>query len=123
MNRKVLVVDDDIRMIELEKVLFTRHGFDVLVASDGDKAVEEALRETPDLIVLDIEMPGKDGYATLMELRSHRNLKDIPVIILSALTEDVYHQISESMGTVAHLEKPFDPNALIEKAREILGVS
>ncbi len=122
MSKRVLVVDDDRRMLELERVLFTKHGFEVVVASDGREAIEAALKSEPDLIVLDIEMPGKDGYATLMELRSHKKLKDVPVIVLSALTDDVYHKISESMGTVEHIDKPFDPERLISKAKEILNI-
>jgi|Deesub1362B_J571_1020462.scaffolds.fasta_scaffold00236_2 DNA-binding response OmpR family regulator len=122
MSKRVLVVDDDRRMLELERVLFTKHGFEVVVASDGSEAIEAALKSEPDLIVLDIEMPGKDGYATLMELRSHKKLKDVPVIVLSALTDDVYHKISESMGTVEHIDKPFDPERLISKAKEILDI-
>jgi DNA-binding response OmpR family regulator len=123
MSKKVLVVDDDRRMLELERILFTKHGFDVVVASNGNEAIEAALKSEPDLIVLDIEMPGKDGYATLVELRSHKKLNNIPVIVLSALTENVYHRISESMGTVEHIDKPFDPERLISKAKEILNIS
>ncbi len=123
MNKHVLVVDDDQKMLELEKVVFTKHGFSVETAASGTEAIEKALARRPDIIVLDIEMPGKDGYATLMELRSHKELKDLPVIILSGLTEEVYHKISESMGTVEHLDKPFDPNLLLEKARTVLGIS
>jgi len=103
MKKKILAVDDESKILQLEKILFTKNGFDVVTASDGNEAVQTALSFNPDLILLDIEMPGKDGYATLAELRSHKELKDIPVIVLSGLRDETYHKISESMGSVVHL--------------------
>ena len=120
MKKKILAVDDEEKILQLEKVLFTKNGFDVVTASNGTEAVKTALAANPDLILLDIEMPGKDGYATLMELKGHKELKDIPVIILSGLREEVYHKISKTMGTVEHIDKPFDPDKLLAKANEIL---
>ncbi len=121
MSKKLLLVDDENRILQLEKVLFTKNGYDVVTAADGDGALKAALAERPDLVVLDIEMPGKDGYATLMEMRGHEALKKTPVIIMSGLTDDVYHGISGSLGTVAHINKPFAPDVLLAKVREIIG--
>jgi len=121
MSKKILVVDDDKNIIQLQKVLFTKHGFDVVTASNGVEAIEIAVREIPDIVVLDIDMPGKDGYATLLEMRSYKELRDIPVIILSALSDDIYHNISSSLGTVYHLDKPFSPDELLMKVKEIIS--
>ncbi|OGW33138.1 MAG: hypothetical protein A2X59_05910 [Nitrospirae bacterium GWC2_42_7] len=120
MKKKILAVDDESKILQLEKILFTKNGFDVVTASDGNEAVQTALSFNPDLILLDIEMPGKDGYATLAELRSHKELKDIPVIVLSGLRDETYHKISESMGSVEHIDKPFAPDKLLAKVNEIL---
>lgn len=121
MSKKILAVDDEKNILELEKILFMKNGFAVTTASNGGDAIEAALREKPDLIVLDIEMPGKDGYATLIELRGTDECKDIPVIILSALRDDVYHKISASFSKVDHVNKPFDPIVLLQKVKEVLG--
>jgi len=121
MGKKLLLVDDESKILQLEKVLFTKSGYEVVTASNGAEGLKLALSELPDLIVLDIEMPGKDGYATLMDIRGHAELKQTPVIIMSGLSDDVYHTISESLGTVAHINKPFAPDKLLAKVREILG--
>lgn len=120
MSKRILVVDDDRKIQELQKVLFTRSGFEVVTADDGFQAIKTALEKTPDIIILDIEMPGKDGYATLVELRSHAELKEIPVIMLSGLTDQVYHQISGSLGTFMHMNKPFAPDKLLSTVKAIL---
>ncbi|KJR43724.1 response regulator receiver protein [Candidatus Magnetoovum chiemensis] len=120
-NKKILAVDDEKNILELEKVLFIKSGYQVITASNGNEAIAAALRETPDLIVLDVEMPQKDGFATLLEMRGLDNLKDIPVIILSGLKDEIHHKLSASLGSVSHLDKPFDPNKLLSKVKEIIG--
>lgn len=83
--KKVLVVEDDTFLRNAYRVKLTKQGFDTKLASDGEEAITMLQTFTPDIIILDLVMPKKDGFATLAEIKAHESWKSIPVIIASNL--------------------------------------
>jgi len=125
----ILIVDDDpdIRSIEAA-VLETLGGFSIAEAQNGIEGIRKATSLQPRLIVLDLQMPEKDGFETLQELRSTSETRHIPVIIASGIdsaevSESTHHEVMRRSGhgPEALLEKPLDPELLLRTARELLG--
>ena len=125
----ILIVDDDpdIRCIEAA-VLETLGGFSIAEAQNGIEGIRKATSLQPRLIVLDLQMPEKDGFETLQELRSTSETRHIPVIIASGIdsaevSESTHHEVMRRSGhgPEALLEKPLDPELLLRTARELLG--
>ena len=82
---KILIAEDDEFLLKVYRMTLEQEKFDVVIAKDGEESLKQAAKETPDLILLDILMPKKDGFDVLKELKENEDLKDIPVIILSNL--------------------------------------
>ncbi|MEW6617953.1 MAG: response regulator [bacterium] len=120
MNKKVLLTDDDEVILKIGKFNLEKAGYEVFTASNGQDAVERSRDIKPDLIILDIMMPIMDGYTALLKLKGYEETRDIPIVILTAQEGDVYKKISGEMGAIEHLNKPFNPNDLVEKVNSIL---
>lgn len=120
MLKHIVVVDDDKEIREIITFALTRNGFDVTEASNGMQL--QALLDThlPDLILLDVMMPGQDGYQIFYYLRSEPTTQHIPVIIMTAHAEDIYARISFDMGA-EHITKPFHPLEVVEKVKKMLS--
>ena len=106
--KSILVVDDDESIRKYLRRILETHGYEVLDACDGNAAIERYVEREPDLVVLDILMPGKDGIETLFELK--KNDKHIKIIIMSGggrLRPDNYLEIAEMVGVCAAMKKPF----------------
>jgi CheY-like chemotaxis protein len=116
MKKKILVIDDDINVRDYLVSLFTDNGYDVSVAGDVREGLEETRRYRPDLITLDIQMPGEWGPRFYRQLSQDPDLKNIPVIIISGLTGHQYAVVK----AVAALSKPFDRNELLKIVKETL---
>ncbi|MBI2568165.1 MAG: response regulator [Candidatus Schekmanbacteria bacterium] len=117
----VLLVDDDEDIRAIGKTsLANVGGWRVWTAASGREAIAQARAETPDLIVLDVMMPGMDGPTTLAELRAHDATRHIPVIFLTAKAQRHEVHRLESLGGAGVLTKPFDPMALPEAIRDLL---
>jgi DNA-binding response OmpR family regulator len=112
----VLIVDDEARIVNFLRSKLRVCGYDVLTASDGKEALEQFHNNDPDLIILDLLMPGMDGKTFLKELRS---FSQVPVIILSAKNEDIDKIQGLNMGADDYLPKPFNPNELIARIEAI----
>ena len=127
-NRKtVLVADDEPDAVEFVRSVL-EDDFEVIDASDGLRAVEEAKARRPDLIILDVQMPNKDGFTTLYDLRQDSMTKSIPVVFLTAVTERTgipfsADAVEEYMGErpEAYIEKPIDPEHLLRTVRRLTG--
>jgi two-component system phosphate regulon response regulator PhoB len=118
---RVLVVDDDRRMLELLEITFTTHGFEVLKAADGDEAYRKAVTEHPDLIVLDVRLPRRSGYEVCEALRRERGERTAPIILVSAAGETDARVHGLSSGADDFLAKPFSPKELVARARRVLA--
>jgi two-component system phosphate regulon response regulator OmpR len=115
---KILVVDDDARIRDLLRRYLTQQDFEVLLAEDGKSMLRVMQRETVDLIVLDLMMPGDDGLTVCRKLRSAKDLT--PVIMLTAKGEDVDRIIGLEVGADDYLGKPFNPRELLARINAVL---
>lgn len=111
----ILVVDDDVPILVLMKNLLREFGFETATAASGQQAIEEARRQTPNLILLDKNMPGMSGDEVLRTLRDEGTIHGIPVLILSG--EPVDPNELATLGATAAILKPFDVPKLIDTIR------
>ena len=118
---RVLLVDDEPVLLRLLQVNFRVGGFEVAVAPDGETALAQAERATPDAVVLDVLLPGIDGFEVLRRLREAPGTARVPVVMLSAQAQDVDRERGYALGVDAYVTKPFDPPALLALVREALG--
>ena len=116
----VLVVDDEDDVLNLLRVVLERDGHRVLTASDGQSALTLAYDERPDAILLDIMMPGMDGWQVLRALKAEERTRAIPVAMVSARTEGREKIIGLQEGAVRYIEKPFSTAAVVSEVRSIL---
>jgi two-component system alkaline phosphatase synthesis response regulator PhoP len=116
-GKRVLVVDDDVKTVELVKLYLSRDGYKVLSAYDGTEALRLARENRPDLIVLDLMLPGVDG---LEVCRTLRNESDVPIIMLTARTTDEDKLTGLGLGADDYVSKPFSPRELAARVRTVL---
>jgi len=116
-GKKVLVVDDDVKTVELVKLYLNRDGYRVLTAYDGTEALRLAREGHPDLIVLDLMLPGIDGLEICRTLRGE---SDMPIIMLTAKTTDQDKLIGLDLGADDYVTKPFSPRELAARVRVVL---
>jgi len=114
---RLLVVDDEAPIVELLRGYLVREGWDVLAASDGPTAVEMARERAPDVIVLDVMLPGLDGFEVLRQIRT---FSDAYVIMLTARAEEIDRIVGLSAGADDYLVKPFSPRELVARVRALL---
>ena len=112
----ILIAEDSRDGREMLQVLLGLKGYSVIAADDGCKAVESALANSPDLILLDLELPGLDGLSVARHLRSYSNFRNVPIIILSGHDPRAHKQAAMEVGCTDYLLKPLD----FEKLDEIL---
>jgi len=120
---KVLLIEDDQLMIRLYKTKFGMAGYEINVASDGVQGLKLASSDPPDVILLDIVMPGIDGFEVLRRLKENPKTKDIPVLILTALPGDEeIIQKATQLGALDFVEKPdYTLEEMVNKIRLVLG--
>jgi len=118
-----LVADDDKFLVELISVNLEAAGFEVLKAYDGEEALMKALSERPDLVVLDVIMPGKSGWEVLEELRARPETQRTPVILLTVLKGKEHIVKGWERGADFYLPKPFDPEDLVEVVERLIRAS
>jgi two-component system, OmpR family, alkaline phosphatase synthesis response regulator PhoP len=116
-GKKVLVVDDDVKTVELVKLYLNRDGYRVLTAYNGNEALQLARDSHPDLIVLDIMLPGMNGLDVCRILRQE---SDVPIIMLTALTTDNDRLAGLNLGADDYVPKPFSPRELAARVRAVL---
>ncbi len=117
-NDKILVVDDDSRIRDLLRRYLMQEGFDVVLAEDGKALSRIILRETVDLIVLDLMMPGEDGLSICRRLRAANDVT--PIIMLTAKGEDIDRIVGLEVGADDYLGKPFNPRELLARIHAVL---
>ncbi len=111
--QKILIVEDERDIADLVGFNLERAGYDVLKAHDGITGTEVAIRERPDLVILDLMRPGKDGYGVFKELRRDSRSRDIPVIMLTARAQTEDRIQGLEAGADDYLTKPFSPKELM----------
>ncbi|MBA7559639.1 Alkaline phosphatase synthesis transcriptional regulatory protein PhoP [subsurface metagenome] len=116
-KQKILVADDELYIRLLVKDIL-KPEFTVLEASNGEEAVSITRTEQPDLVLMDILMPKLDGYAACYAIKNSEQTKDIPVVMLTGVGHELNRQLSQEMGATAYITKPFNPEDLLDKARQ-----
>ena len=119
--KKILVVDDDPVFVRTLIHRLEMNGFDTAVACDGEEAIDVSLKESVDLILLDIYMPRLDGHVVLERLRQMEQTKHIPVIMISMVSSREDVERASSSGAADYIVKPFDPVELVEKIERALA--
>jgi DNA-binding response OmpR family regulator len=117
----VLLVDDDPAMLRMLEVNFRLSGFTVRTALRGDQAVEDAIASPPDALVLDVMMPGLTGFEVGHRLRQEPALAQVPIVFLTARTQDDDRAQGDAVGGSEFVTKPFDPAALVDTVRRRLA--
>jgi DNA-binding response OmpR family regulator len=122
-KKKILIIDDDRDLLEGLKVRLKSYGFDVFFAMDSTSSVGIALKLKPDLIILDVSLPGGDGYQTMTRLRSLMPLAHIPIIIITAAESSIHQGRALKAGAEAFFQKPIDNRQLFVAIKKALGES
>ena len=120
MSKKILIIDDEPDFIEMIKMRLEANDYDVVSAPDGIQGVEVAQEQKPNLILLDVMMPGWDGYETLRQLRKSPETKQTPVIMLTAKGESKSIFKAQGMGSSDYLIKPCDAQELLSTVRKYI---
>jgi len=113
MGAKILLIDDEPDFVEMTKMRLESQDYEVETAFDGNSGVYAAQRESPDLILLDVMMPGVDGFAVLYELRKNSATRSIPVVMLTAKGEIESIFKAQELGAADYLIKPCEPEELL----------
>jgi DNA-binding response OmpR family regulator len=113
----VLLVEDDLRLAELVRTYLQGNGFRVVVEHRGDNVLQHLQNELPDLVVLDLGLPGRDGFAVCKELRA---AADLPILIVTARDNDIDHVVGLEIGADDYVVKPVEPRVLVARIHALL---
>lgn len=119
-NKKVLIVDDEIDIVEILKSKLQEQGYDVICAFDGEEALEKVRQEKPDLVILDVMLPKMDGYQVCSIMQSEAGMKDIPVVMLTACSRMENIKMGMELGAVSYVAKPMKLDVLLGIIKAIL---
>lgn len=117
----VLVVDDDPEIVTMVSMRLSKRGYHVVTANDGNEALEAARRERPALIVLDVMMPGKNGWEVVRALKQDPVTEKVKIVMLTAIGEQVNAMTSSLYGADAYIDKPFDFTVLEKTVAKLVG--
>jgi len=118
--KKILIVDDEVDLVETIRFPLEKEGYAVLVSYNGEDALNQARKENPDLILLDVMLPKLDGYKVCRLLKFDERYKHIPILILTAKTQEKDKIIGMETGADEYIMKPFDIDELMEKIKSYL---
>ena len=122
-TKKILLVDDSSTVLLLHRMLLSHSGYELLTARDGQEALETAVRERPDLIVLDVLMPRLDGFLTCRALRGRVETREVPILLVTTRSEPHHVRQGYESGCTDYITKPFNGEALLAKVRGHLETS
>jgi DNA-binding response OmpR family regulator len=120
-KKRILIVDDEPDIVETLKMHLELEEFECLAAHDGHRGLELAMSDKPDLIILDLMLPGMDGYKISRLLKFNETYKHIPIIMLTAQVQEEDRVLGEETGADHYMTKPFVIEELVAKINELLG--
>ncbi len=120
---KILIADDESGVVKILGMRLRAHGYQIIGVYDGPSAIELVQQEKPDLIILDIKMPGKDGSQVFQELKTFEDTKSIPVVFFSALPPEQAQEKVTQLGADGFISKSADPDDMLTKITEILSLT
>ncbi|WP_426147960.1 response regulator transcription factor [Polaromonas sp. DSR2-3-2] len=121
MSQKILVADDEPNIVISIEYLMKREGYTVLVARDGQEALDMIARDRPDLVLLDVMMPKKSGFEVCQAVRASEELQSTKILMLTAKGRDTDLAKGLALGADAYMTKPFSTRELVQKVAEMLG--
>ena len=121
MSKKVLIVDDEPNIVVSVEFLMQREGHEVATAADGQEAMDLLKESRPDLLILDVMMPRKNGFEVCAEVRADNRLSGMPILMLTAKGREAEMKKGLSLGADAYITKPFSTHELVMKVNELLG--
>ena len=121
MTRSVLVVDDEPNIVLSLQFLMKQAGFEVRVARDGDEALRAVAEVPPDLILLDVMMPKRDGYEVCQMIRANPDWQHIRIIMLTAKGREVEREKGIALGADDYITKPFSTREVVDRVKHLLG--
>jgi two-component system, OmpR family, alkaline phosphatase synthesis response regulator PhoP len=123
MPKKILLVDDEADIVSSIKARLEANNYEVIVAVDGQQALELARKEIPDLIILDLMLPKIDGYRVCRLLKFDDKYKHIPIFMFTARAQESDKKLGEEVGADAYILKPFELKSLVDKIKNTLETS
>lgn len=120
MSKKILIVDDEPNIVLSVEFLMKREGYEVVTANDGQAAMDMLPDVKPDLMILDVMMPRKNGFEVCNEVRASSELSGLPILMLSAKGREAEVKKGISLGADAYITKPFSTHDLVAKVNELL---
>lgn len=121
MDKHVLLVEDEDNIIEAMRFLLTRDGWHVEAHADGGTAMQRIRERTPDLLILDLMLPGKSGLDIMRELRAEEGFSDLPVLMLTARGQDQDRDLATQAGVNRFMTKPFSNADMLGAVRDLAG--
>lgn len=120
-KKRILVVDDEVDLVETVRFSLELEGYEVLTAYNGEEALNQARKESPELILLDLMLPKLDGYKVCRLLKFDERYKHIPILMLTAKTQEKDRAIGMETGADEYITKPFDMDELMKKVKNYLN--
>ena len=120
MGKRIIIVDDEFDVTETVKMRLEANGYEV-TSSYGEKSLEDIQNYKPDLILLDVMMPGLDGFAVIRELKRDPDLSKVPVIIFSGKPKAAMLELFGPEGIAGYISKPYDPKEMLAQIKQVLG--
>ncbi|MEO0652633.1 MAG: response regulator transcription factor [Planctomycetota bacterium] len=120
MSRRVVIVEDEQDIAELVALHLEREGCRTAIYGDGESGLEAVQASPPNLVILDLMLPGRDGFEVCREIRRHSELDQVPILILSARGEEIDRVAGLELGADDYLDKPFAPRVLVARARRLM---
>ncbi|MDO8448433.1 MAG: response regulator [Rhodoferax sp.] len=122
MSKRILIADDEPNIVVSLEFLMKREGFDVQVAADGEAALQAIATQVPDLVLLDIMLPKKDGFEVCQQIRANPEWQSLKVVMLTAKGRDTEVSKGLALGADAYMTKPFSTRDLVAQVRQLLGL-
>ena len=123
MGKTILIVEDEPKNMTLTRDILKISGYETIEAVDGRQGIDKAKSAKPNLILMDIMMPKMDGYAACREIKADPSTKNIPVIMLTAVSYDLNKRLAKQMGADGYVTKPFSRQQLLDAITLLLGTS
>jgi len=120
-SKKILIVDDEVDLVETVRFSLETEGYQVLVSYNGEDALNQARKESPDLILLDLMLPKLDGYKVCRLLKFDDRYKHIPILMLTAKTQEKDMALGMETGANEYITKPFEMDDLLKKVKTYLS--
>lgn len=121
MGRDVLLIEDEPNIIEAIRFILSRDGWHVFSHSDGSTAANKVRDAKPDLVILDVMLPGRSGFDILRDVRADSETSEMPVLMLTAKGQSRDREMAESLGVTRFMTKPFSNNDMLSVVRELVG--